>query len=137
MIDRDVSARARDLVRDQKQDGSEHDQESSYRAVCESLPVLLRTAGFARTVTFLATKKGANETILEHLRRQLESAGFYSDVSRRKLDLIDFLTSSESSVATYRHISSFSFRIAYWHKRMAQALLRPRSKRPPATEALR
>lgn len=128
MIDRDVATRAMALVKVQKQEDPKHDGESSYRAACERLPILLRTAGLRRTVAFLDAKGGVEKIVLSHLREQLQSAGIYSDEPNKKLDLLKLIVSKETSLANYRHLSSLAFRVAYWHKRMSQALLRTKPK---------
>jgi len=131
MLDRDIARLAAELVRAQKQEGDpKHETESTYRAECESLPVLLRTAGLTRAVTYLKAKGAERNTLYEHLQAQLQSLGIYT--KDRKLDLIELVTSPAGGVRMYQHYSSLAMRIAYWHKRMAQALL---NKREPTKEA--
>ena len=133
-LDRGIASLARVLVDDQRQETPEHEGESDYRSLCESLPILLRTAGLTRTVTFLHAKKQTDKSgqsnkqgaLLDHLQQQLRAMGVYSDRGERTLDLPRLATSRDLSTPQYRHISSLAFRAAYWHKRLAQALLRPR-----------
>jgi len=133
-LDRGIAGLARDLVEKQQQDTPDHQAESEYRSLCESLPILLRTAGLTRTITFLDAKKKADKSgksntegvLLDHLRQQLQSVGVYSDAKQPILELPRLVTSREMSTPHYRHVSGLAFRVAYWHKRLAQALLRPR-----------
>jgi len=133
-LDRGIAGLARDLVDTQQQKTPDHLAESEYRSLCESLPILLRTAGLTRTITFLDAKRKADKSgksntegvLLDHLHQQLRAVGVYNDAKQPVLDLARLLTSREMSTPHYRHISSLAFRVAYWHKRLAQALLRPR-----------
>lgn len=131
MIDGSIAGMARDLVGKQQQPGSEHKEETAYRSLCEGLPVLLRTAGLARTVMFLAAKErsGAEyKAVLDHMQRQLKEAGIYSNAKEASLDLPVWATSKQRKTAEYRHVSTLAFRVAYWHKRLAQALLRKKGE---------
>lgn len=126
MIDRNIAVLARELVGKQVETTTAHEQESKYRSLCEGLPILLRTAGLTRTVTFLDAKKKSAEyaAVLRHLQEQLESAGVYSDARERTLELSRFVVSKELTTEAYCHVSRLAFRVAYWHKRLSQALLR-------------
>lgn len=135
MIDRLIAARARELVETQKEPTPDHVHESAYRALCESLPILLRTAGLTRAVTYLDAKKDLGNDdkpkneyafILAHMESQLEAAGIYNDQKGRKPNLSRYVVSGDLSTIAYTHVSKLAFRVAYWHKRMAQALLRRR-----------
>jgi CRISPR type III-B/RAMP module-associated protein Cmr5 len=132
VIDGAIAGMARDLVRKQSQPTSpEHREETAYRSLCEGLPVLLRTAGLTRTVSFLAAKKksgGEYAALLEHMQEQLREAGVYSDLKKPVLDLPVWVTSKERGTAEYRQVSTLAFRVAYWHKRLAQALLRKKDE---------
>ena len=128
MIDGDIAGMARKLVATQRQ-GAEHQEETAYRSLCEGLPVLLRTAGLARTVMFLAAKKKSGAeyaAVLDHMQMQLHEAGVCGDM--KKSDLEVWVTSTGRNAAEYRHVSTFAFRVAYWHKRLAQALLRKKGE---------
>jgi len=122
MIDGEIAGLARELVRKQTQSGTEHKEETAYRSLCEGLPVLLRTAGLARTVTFLDAKKNSGAeyaAMLEHMEKQLR------ELARdRSMNLSEWVASKECKASEYQHLSTLAFRIAYWHKRLAQALLR-------------
>jgi len=133
MIDREIAARARELVEAQRQNTADHELETKYRSLCETLPILLRTAGLTRTVTFLDAKKAKDnhpkneqDWVLSHLQDQLQASGLYTDASQRTLDLPRFATTRELPLERYRYAAGLAFRVAYWHKRMAQALLRTR-----------
>jgi CRISPR type III-B/RAMP module-associated protein Cmr5 len=126
-LDRAIAAQAREFVESQQQKTPDHAAESEYRSLCESLPILLRTAGLTRTVTFLDAKKKAENNagvLLDHLTQQLQSVGVYNKPELRVLNLPQLVVSKDLSTPHYRHISSLAFRVAYWHKRLAQALLR-------------
>ena len=129
MIDRDVAVMARGLVKAQQQSGEKYEQETAYRSLCEGLPILLRTAGLTRAVTFLDAKRKKEKShlvMLQHLEQQLEGIGIFSDSKTRKLHLSEFVVSKELTMDAYCHASRMAFRVAYWHKRLAQALLRPK-----------
>ena len=128
MIDGHIAGTARDLVKKQITAANKHAEESAYRSLCEGLPVLLRTAGLARTVAFLDAKGGEHAVVLEHIRMQLQGAGIYSDAKTRSLNLGEWITTGQRSAAEYRHVSTLALRIAFWHKRLAQALLRKRGE---------
>ncbi len=133
MTDGNIAGLARSLVAKQVQQDPQHKEETAYRALCESLPVLLRTAGLARTVSFLAAKESAEcRAVLDHLRQQLQATGVYTDPKNEKLDLAAWVTSRELKAADYRRVSLLAFRAAYWHKRLAQALLRKKPESQPA-----
>ena len=133
-LDRGIATMARELVESQQQKTPDHLAESEYRSLCESLPILLRTAGLTRTITFLEAKKKADRSgqsnkqgvLLDHLSQQLLAMDVYSNPKQRILELPRLVTSKDLSTPDYRHISSLAFRVAYWHKRLAQALLRQR-----------
>lgn len=124
MIENRIAGTARVLVHAQLQSDTEHKEESAYRSLCEGLPALLRTAGLARTVTFLAAKSDSaseHAAVLQHLDKQLRELGILADA---KTALVTWVTSNERKTSEYRHVSTLTFRIVYWHKRLAQALLR-------------
>jgi len=130
MIDRDIAVLARTLVESRIQAGETHEEETAYRSLCEGLPILLRTAGLTRAVTFLDAKKGKDPkksehgVLLSHLEQQLKASGVYSDTQEKTLNLGEYVVSSGLSMTEYCHLSSLALRVAYWHKRLAQALLR-------------
>ena len=124
MIDGQIAGTARDLVKKQVATGSAHQEESAYRSLCEGLPILLRIAGLARTIAFLDAKGGEHAAMLEHMRIQLQGVGIYTDAKAESLNLAEWVTAKQRTAAEYRHVSTIALRVAFWHKRLAQALLR-------------
>jgi CRISPR-associated protein Cmr5 len=124
-IERRIAGRAKELVSGQVQGDAKHEAESKYRALCESFPILLRSAGLAQAVAFLRAKKGegskANEysALYGDLEKQFRTIGFLGDeaLSERAAD-------AKLSQADYRLYSEIAMKAALWHKRLAQALLR-------------
>jgi len=67
-IERRIAGKARELVSGQEEkNDAEHKSETSYRSLCESLPILLRTAGLAQTAVFLKAKSAEHKTLYAHL----------------------------------------------------------------------
>ncbi len=115
-----ISVKARDLVKDQVQPGKDHPSETDYRTLCESFPIFLRTCGLLNTLGFLAAKSDEKRTnqyakLHEHVQQQFAGLGLNPDPS-------------PASTADYMLYSRFALRIAMWHKRMAQTLLRKKAK---------
>ena len=132
MIEGHIAGMARELVRTQIRPGTTHKEESAYRSLCEGLPILLRTAGLTRTVAFLSAKRKPGDeysSILDHLQMQLQEAGINANAKDRSLNLLEWVTSPQRTTAEYRHVSSIALRVAYWHKRLAPALLRKKEGR--------
>ncbi len=124
-LERKIAGEARDLVQSQKQEGdTEHKKETSYRSACESLPILLRTAGLAQTAAFLKAKQDL-ETIVGHLEKQLRNLGFLGGAET----LLAKSTDSRLSTPQYRLLLEMAMLVAFWHKRMAQALLRKKGEK--------
>jgi CRISPR type III-B/RAMP module-associated protein Cmr5 len=133
-LERKIAGNARDLVEAQVEKDAKHENETAYRSLCESLPILLRTAGLAQTATFLRAKSDPNlkakaapnakkdehALVYRHLEGQLKELGLLSD----KETLINKATDPELKMPQYRLLFELSMTVAYWHKRMAQALLR-------------
>jgi len=81
---------------------------------------------------FLAAKEksgGEYKAILDHMQKQLTEAGIYSNAKEASLGLAVWATSRQRKTAEYRHVSTLAFRVAYWHKRLAQALLRKKGEK--------
>ncbi len=125
-LERKIAGKARDLVEGQKQPSDpKHDSETSYRSVCESLPILLRTAGLAQTAAFLKAKQDAQGKVYEHLESQLRDLGFLGGHE----NLITKATDPGLSMPHYRLLFEMAMTVAFWHKRMAQALLRKKDEK--------
>jgi CRISPR type III-B/RAMP module-associated protein Cmr5 len=133
-VEQSIATVARELVQAQRQaDDSNHDKESDYRALCESFPALLRSAGLAQAITYLEAKKKDHDcgTLLGHFERQFTALNLLDGGKKERLP--SKVTSKDFSVPHYRYYSAIAFKVAYWHKRLAQALLRQRAK--PGAEA--
>ena len=109
-IERTIAGKARDLV---------STQQAEYRSACESLPMLLRTAGLAQTAAFLKGKSAAQKTLYEHLEMQIRELGLL----KGNETLIAKSTDPALAMPQYRLLVEMTMLIAFWHKRMAQALL--------------
>jgi len=123
-IERRIAGKARDLVSMQIEKTPKHEAETDYRSVCEGLPILLRNAGLLQTVAFLKAKHDKQETIYQHLETQLRNLGFLNTSE----SLIGKVTGPDLTMPQYRFLSEIVMLVAYWQKRMAQALLRPAEK---------
>ncbi|MGA9623024.1 MAG: type III-B CRISPR module-associated protein Cmr5 [Bryobacteraceae bacterium] len=125
-IERRIAGRAKELVSGQVQKDAKHEAESKYRALCESFPILLRSAGLAQTVAFLRAKgpgegSRANEysALYGDLEKQFRDIGFLGEEA-----LSERAAGAKLSQADYRLYSEIAMKAALWHKRLAQALLR-------------
>jgi CRISPR type III-B/RAMP module-associated protein Cmr5 len=115
-----IAGKAKELVAACIESNKEHPKETAYRALCESFPILLRTCGLANTLGYLDAKSGENgddeyATLRAHLRQQLAQLGFSADPGGL-------------ATADYMLYSRLALRIAMWHKRLAQALLRKKDE---------
>jgi CRISPR type III-B/RAMP module-associated protein Cmr5 len=91
-----------------------------YRSFCESFPTLLRTAGLAQTVAFLRAKGGSpHGDLYGHLNSHFEKLNLLSTGQT----LLDLVIDPKTGTSQYRFYSQVALRVAYWHKRLAQALL--------------
>jgi len=93
---------------------------TEYKAACESLGAYLRRSGLARTLAFLRAKGEAQGLLAEHLEEQ-----FRGLVLPPKIDLMSAHLAANLDV--YRVHVEVAQRIALWHKRMAQSLIRDKS----------
>ena len=120
-IERRIAGKARELVSAQEQKtDAKHEDETSYRSLCESLPNLLRTAGLAQTTAFLKAKSEDHKKVYEHLDMQIRELGLLNATET----LLSKSTDSGLTTAQYRILLEMTMMVAFWHKRMAQALLR-------------
>lgn len=119
-MERKIAGKARELVEGRKQDDVKHEKETSYRSHCESLPVLLRTAGLAQTAAFLKAKSEEQQALYGHLETQMKSLGLLEAGET----LIAKSTDPALPTPQYRMLLEMTMLVAFWHKRMAQALLR-------------
>ena len=108
-IERRIAGKARELV---------SSQEGGYRSLCESLPILLRSAGLAQTAAFLKAKSADHKKIYEHLEMQLKDLGLLGGQT-----LIAKSTDPTLTTPQYRMLLEMTMLVAFWHKRMAQALI--------------
>jgi CRISPR/Cas system CMR-associated protein Cmr5 small subunit len=113
-IERTIAGKARELVEKRRGD-------TEYRTHCESLPMLLRSAGLAQTAVYLQTKQ---QKVYEDLDQQVRDLGLL------KRGLSEQSTDPSLSLAEYRTLSEIAMIAAVWHKRMAQALIPKPPKEP-------
>jgi CRISPR-associated protein Cmr5 len=126
-LEQEIADLALTRVRERYQkDDPDHKEETAYRSLCESFPILLRTAGLRKTIAFLQAKgKEPNEQriLLDHLTEQLRNLGRLDNSKLHdKIMAMNDLTE-------YRAYTQFAMQIALWHKRMAQALLRKKDEK--------
>ncbi len=132
-IEQTIAALARELVQAQCQpDDPIHEKETAYRALCESFPALLRSAGLVQAITYLEAKANASEckALLDHFESQFTALKLLGTSAKEKENLSAKITSEKFSMPQYRYYSHVAFKVTYWHKRLAQALLRQRAKSP-------
>jgi CRISPR/Cas system CMR-associated protein Cmr5 small subunit len=114
-LERQISQKAIELVKAQS---TSHAAE--YRSFCERLPTLLRTAGLAQTLAFLRAKGGRTHgDVYQHMQEQFVNLDLPAGDG-----LLDMVVSPATGTPQYRFYSQVALRIAFWHKRLAQALLK-------------
>jgi CRISPR type III-B/RAMP module-associated protein Cmr5 len=108
-----------------------HEKETAYRALCESFPALLRSAGLVQAVAYLEAKgKGKDNeysALLDHFQQHFRGLKLLD--AEKQEELPAKITSENLSMPQYRYYSAIAFKVGHWHKRLAQALLRQREKR--------
>jgi CRISPR/Cas system CMR-associated protein Cmr5 small subunit len=114
-LEQQISKLALDLVK--RKHGSAGGE---YRSFCEGFPALLRTAGLAQTLAFLSAKGGSPHGDL--------SADLQSHFEGLQLvppgrSLLEVVIDPRTETAQYRFFSQVALRVAFWHKRLCQALL--------------
>ena len=119
MIERQIAGKAKDLVSAHSGDA----KASEYRALCESFPMLLRSAGLAQTMAFLRVK---HEVFYKDLQEQFRNLGMLGQE-----ELSEKAADPRLSLAEYRLYSEVAMHAALWHKRMAQAVLKKKEKATP------
>jgi CRISPR/Cas system CMR-associated protein Cmr5 small subunit len=108
-LERQISGLALELVKTKQASGG-----SEYRSFCEGFPTLLRSAGLAQTLAFLKAKGGCpHGDVYSHLEKHFEG-------------LLATVTDPRTLTPQYRLYSQLALRMAFWHKRLAQALLEKR-----------
>ncbi len=111
-LERKISEKALHLVKGQS---------AEYRSHMEGLPALLRSAGLAQTVAFLKAKGGVQGEIHDHIQAHFRDLNF---LGKEAPTLIELVTNARTSTtAQYRLHSQIALRVAFWHKRLAQALI--------------
>ena len=124
-LERKIAGKARTLVEAVIENTEKHENETAYRSLCESLPILLRTAGLAQSAAFLQAKSDEHKKAYKHLEDQLRNLGFLKENET----LINKATDPQLPMPQYRLLFEIAMTIAYWHKRMAQALLRKKGEK--------
>jgi CRISPR type III-B/RAMP module-associated protein Cmr5 len=123
-MERKIAGKARVLVGEQRETTPKHEKESAYRSLCESFPILLRSAGLAQTASYLRSKRQDEyASLYSHLEEQLRSLGFLGDkpLGERAAD-------PDMRQSEYRLLTEIAMQAALWHKRLAQALLRKKGE---------
>jgi CRISPR/Cas system CMR-associated protein Cmr5 small subunit len=114
-LERQISGLALELVKAKK--GA---RESEYRSFCEGFPTLLRSAGLAQTLAYLKAKGGyPHGDLYSDLERHFEGLRFVPSGQ----SLLAVATDPQTLTRQYRLYSQLALRVAFWHKRLAQALL--------------
>jgi len=114
-LERRISERAIQLVKAQSTADT-----AEYRAFCQKLPTMLRTAGLAQTLAFLRAKGGhPHSDVYQHIQEQFVGLGLPAGGG-----LLDLIVGPNTGNAQYRFYSQVALRIAFWHKRLSQALLK-------------
>ena len=117
-LERQISGLALELVRTKQASGG-----SEYRSFCEGFPTLLRSAGLAQTLAFLKAKGGCpHGDVYSHLEKHFEGLRLLSAGQT----LLAVVTDPRTLTPQYRLYSQLALRMAFWHKRLAQALLEKR-----------
>jgi CRISPR-associated protein Cmr5 len=129
-LERKIAAKARGLIERRKgaDDSAKRKEEAAYRAACEGLPVLLRSAGLTQAVAFLKVKQKEIYDDIEGQFRELQYL-------REGESLLQKVTQSSLPMQEYRLLCEVALLIAVWHKRMAQALLRTKKEMQDAQPA--
>ena len=126
-LDREIANLALNLVEPQHK-AEFTEAESEYRSLVEGFPIMLRTAGLLQSVSFLKAKgrgkgnevKHPHGTLYQHLSAQFRHIRMLKDSQELASHLSD---AKLVPMSEYRLYCQMADRIAYWHKRMAQAYL--------------
>jgi CRISPR type III-B/RAMP module-associated protein Cmr5 len=120
-MERRIAIKAQDLVKSQC---GRLDHEADYRSFAEGLPALLRTAGLAQTLSFLRAKNcEPHSSVYANLEEHFRDLCLLG----RDKSLVEMtLDPTAMPAAQYRLYSRLSLRMAFWHRRLAQALLKTR-----------
>ena len=102
--------------------GELKESKPEYKSFCEGFPTLLRSAGLLQTLLFLEAKKAhPHGTLLKQLKSHFAELG----LAQPNADLAT--TVAGLGTAEYMTWTRMADKIAYWHKRFAQALLTEKS----------
>lgn len=116
-----IAAKASTLIQGQ----AGKNKETEYRSLCEEMPAMLRSAGLAQSLAFLRSKKEPHSTIYNHLEQHFRELKFL-DTNQELLAHV--LDPEKLSTVGYRTYTRLAHRIVYWHRRLAQALLKRREE---------
>ena len=107
-----------------RDDHTDQDKRDAYKGIVQSLPVLVRTAGLAQALAFVATRKDdAQKHILIHLDELLKQ-----DLGGAKL--LD--RSRAAPLSEYMYLTRQVMSALLWYKRYAEWLLDKDNAPPPA-----
>jgi len=87
-------------------------QREKYEAIAHKLPVLIRTAGLAQALAFVAaSKEGAHQLLLNHLSKVVGAETSATLLERSRTD----------ELAQYMRLTQEVLTALLWYKRFAQA----------------
>ncbi|NJL05951.1 MAG: type III-B CRISPR module-associated protein Cmr5 [Chloroflexaceae bacterium] len=113
------AAKVYEKVAEQKKkkeaDQKEKKEQDRYSSMCQTLPVLIRTAGLMQALTFLHAKAG--DAGVEQLGNDLGETLGYTDLEK----LAD--TARKAELAQYMLLTQRALEQLLWYKRYAQVLL--------------
>lgn len=128
-LENKIATTAQRLVSEEQETSADHSAETRYRSLCEGFPIMLRTFGLAQTLAYLRPndtqrqdKRNEHKRLYDDLKLQFSELGLINNGQ----ELSSIVTSLD--LRNYRFYSQLALRIAFWHKRLAQALLRGAGK---------
>ena len=90
-----------------------NDQKDRYSSMCQTLPVLIRTAGLVQALTFLQAKAGGEGLLGDNLGETLGHKNLEGLVKKAR----------EADLAEYMLLTQRALEQLLWYKRYAQVLL--------------
>jgi CRISPR type III-B/RAMP module-associated protein Cmr5 len=123
-LEQKIAAKALELVNKMRATGdSPSPAETEYRSHIEGLPAMLRTCGLSRTLAFLKARNETPKKIAAHLEEQFQYSGILDPAKELQKQL------AQCSLREYRAYARVALMVALWHKRIAQARLRPKEEK--------
>ena len=113
-LEQKIAGKARQLVEGQRQENDDkHESETAYRSLCESFPILLRTAGLVQSLAYLNSKGESESSEHAALGRHLEEQFNELGILTGKRGLFDAVTDEKINMPVYRSYSELAMKIAY------------------------